>query len=295
MEWISTVKASVQYIEDNLLSVEGINEVAKSAFISPSYLQQGFQIITGFSVTEYIRNRRLYQAAIDLIRTDDKITDIAFKYGYDTPASFTKAFTRFHDANPSEIRKQEKTPKSFLPIKVSLVIQGGDNLEVEIVEREPFKVIGYKDTYTMDNCHLIAERWREFNNRYSHILSGLQKPENDIERAIFDNKMNSCGITEYPTDKPYNYIFGGPYQGGNVPEGMVIYEIPGGTWAVFSCIGKLPDAMEDLMPQIWDHWVKTNTEYVVDGKCEFEMYYDGDYYNDPNYLCTKWIPIRKIK
>lgn len=292
MEWLTTIKKAVQYIEDHLLEVEGVDEIASYLAISPSYLQQGFQIMTDYNIAEYIRNRRLYQAARDLINTDSKITDIALRYCYDNSASFSKAFARFHDASPSEVRKGVKQPRVFLPIQVSIVIRGGQNLDVEIVDKEAFKVIGFVGEYTMENCHDIAKRWKYINTKY-HDLQ-IRAPRTPFEKAFVDNNICSCGVTEYPTTKPYKYVFGGLYQGGYVPPEMEVYDVPKGTWAVFTCVGKLPDAMEQLTDLIWNHWVKDNSEYKVDGQCEFELYYKGDYYNDPEYLCTKWIPVRRI-
>ena len=60
--------------------------------------------MTGYGIGEYIRNRRLYQAALDLKNTDDKVIDIAYAYCYETPESFTKAFSRFHGVAPSQVR-----------------------------------------------------------------------------------------------------------------------------------------------------------------------------------------------
>ena len=56
-------------------------------------------------MAEYIRNRRLYMAALELKDSDKKVIDVALEYGYETPESFTKAFTRFHGASPSEIKQ----------------------------------------------------------------------------------------------------------------------------------------------------------------------------------------------
>lgn len=292
MEWLTTIKDALQYIEDHLLEVEGAEELASHLAISSSYLQQGFQIMTEYTISEYIRNRRLYQAARDLMTSDTKITDIALKYGYDNSASFSKAFTRFHETSPSEVRKGTKRPRAFFPIQIAITIRGGQSLDVEIVEKEAFRAVGFMGEYTIENSTDIAKRWKDINRLRDELK--LRSPENDLERALLTHNIGSCGVTEYPANKgPYRYLFGGIYRGGEVPPEMEVYEIRKGTWAVFNCVGKLPDAMEEINDLIWNHWVPDNAEYVVDGQCEFELYYQGDYYNDPEYLCTKWIPVKK--
>lgn len=75
-------------------------------------------MLCGFTITEYIRNRRLALAGNDLATGDERIIAIAMKYGYDSPDSFTKAFSRFHGITPSTVRKNKVTLKSFAPSAV---------------------------------------------------------------------------------------------------------------------------------------------------------------------------------
>ncbi len=99
MEWMAIIGDSVQYIEEHITENISADEVAREVGVSSFYFQKGFAMLCGFSVAEYIRNRRLALAGNDLLLTDEKVIDIAVKYGYDSPDSFTKAFTRFHGRN----------------------------------------------------------------------------------------------------------------------------------------------------------------------------------------------------
>lgn len=85
MDWIKGFQRSIDYIEDNLTEDLSVEEIARQMNISPFYYQRIFTMITGFSVGEYIRGRRLSVAGSELASTDNKIIDIALKYGYDTP------------------------------------------------------------------------------------------------------------------------------------------------------------------------------------------------------------------
>ena len=73
MSWIDVIRKTIKYIEDNLLSIENIDEVASDMYISSFYLQKGFKLMTGYSISEYIRNRRLYLSALELMKSEDKI------------------------------------------------------------------------------------------------------------------------------------------------------------------------------------------------------------------------------
>ena len=84
MDWTSSFIKAINYIEEHLLDDISISDIAETAYISPFYFQKVFSIYTGYSVSEYIRCRRLYCAALDLKSKNISIIDIAYKYCYDT-------------------------------------------------------------------------------------------------------------------------------------------------------------------------------------------------------------------
>ena len=118
MEWIERIGDAIKFIEDNMTEDITIKDIAENIFISPFYFQKGFSMLCGFTVGEYIKKRRLTLAGIELLSTDNKIIDIALKYGYDSPDIFTKAFTRFHGVTPTAVRKDGAVIKSFAPLKI---------------------------------------------------------------------------------------------------------------------------------------------------------------------------------
>ena len=100
MEWVESVSRAIEYIESHITEELTIDEIAKQVSISPFYFQKGFSLLCGFTIMEYIRNRRLALAGNELATADVKVVDVAMRYGYDSPDSFTKAFTRFHGVTP---------------------------------------------------------------------------------------------------------------------------------------------------------------------------------------------------
>ena len=123
MEWLTSIRTAIDYIEDHLSEDFSIQDVADQVNMSPFFLQKGFSLMTSCGIGEYIRNRRLYEAAVELKETDDKVIDIALRYGYETPESFSKAFSRFHNASPSQVRNGAPV-HVFLPLTISLDIKG---------------------------------------------------------------------------------------------------------------------------------------------------------------------------
>ena len=96
MEWIERLNNAVTYIEDNLKGNIDIEEASKIACCSTYHFQRMFAYITGVTLTEYIRRRKLSAAAFDLMEKDSKVIDVALKYGYDSPTAFNRAFQMVH-------------------------------------------------------------------------------------------------------------------------------------------------------------------------------------------------------
>ena len=160
--WVEGIQNAIEYIEDNLTEELNIQGIAEKACVSAFYFQRIFNILCGFTVGEHIRNRRLSLAAQELSKADAKIIDIAVKYGYDSPDSFTRAFTKFHGISPSAARLKGANLKSFAPVKIKLILEGGTMLEYKIVEKAQFTVMGKARRFNTDTSHdEIPKFWQE--------------------------------------------------------------------------------------------------------------------------------------
>lgn len=124
---LTFLQAALNYIEENLLEELTPAIIAAHFFVSASTLSSLFKIVCGMTIMEYIRNRRLTLAAEDLSSSNTSIIDLAYKYGYDTPEAFTKAFSRFHGFPPSFVRRGFPISNIFLPLQINVVVQGGWN------------------------------------------------------------------------------------------------------------------------------------------------------------------------
>ena len=104
MDWISGIQNAINYIEAHLTEPISYDAIAAQSFSSSYHFQRIFSILCGYTLGEYIRNRRLSLAGIELAAGDAKVIDIALKYGYESPDSFAKAFQKFHGILPSEAK-----------------------------------------------------------------------------------------------------------------------------------------------------------------------------------------------
>jgi len=123
MKWMQGLSIAIDYIESHLTDDISIAEIASRSYSSSAHFQMVFHLVMGITIGEYIRNRRLSLAAQDLLQPNCKVIDIALRYQYDTPESFSKAFTRFHGTPPSKARRD--TIKLFHPLSISITLKGG--------------------------------------------------------------------------------------------------------------------------------------------------------------------------
>ena len=175
MDWIIGMQKAIDYIEDNLTESIDYEKIAAQSFSSSYHFQRVFSILCGFTLGEYIRNRRLSLAGTELAASDAKIMDIALKYGYESPDSFAKAFQKFHGVLPSQARSNGGTLRSFSRLVLKLSLEGGSTMNYRIEENPGMILTGYK-------CHFSGvpgERDEQEKDMYIHtrplqyILQGL--------------------------------------------------------------------------------------------------------------------------
>ena len=295
MEWLACIRTAIDYIEKHLQESISAQDVAEQVYLSPFFLQRGFSLMVGYGIGEYIRNRRLYQAALDLKETDEKVIDIALRYGYETPESFAKAFSRFHGATPSQVRGGAAVTV-FLPLTITLSVQGGNQMDYKIVPMFPFRVIGFQRVFDQETSYAeIPRYWDEICEKYAANVYAGNAPANAYEQALVDNDIGEYGVCiDDVGGGKFRYLIAGKYTGGNVPEGMTVYEFPRSDWAVFNCIGPLPESLQSVNTRIFREWLPGNPEYELCGNASVEWYdcVNGEK-SDPDYHSAIWVPVRK--
>lgn len=285
MEWVETLSKSIDYMENHLLEEVTVEDIAKHVHISPFYFQKGFKLITGYTIGEYIRNRRLYLAALEVIKGENRIIDLAYKYGYDTPESFTKAFSRFHGASPMQIKGQAHKINLFHPLQISITIKGGRGMEYRIEALEAFQVIGIEKTFRYDSAFAnIPKFWDE----YCHLH--IQKYGYVLEMCCIG--MYGISIEEEMNYKDFSYLIAGTYQGESVPKGLKVVQIPALTWAKFRCVGPMPEAIQALNTKIFNEWLPGNSHYEIAAGYNIEFYSEGDT-RATDYMSEIWIPVKE--
>lgn len=284
MEWMKVIGDAVQLIEARMTQDVSAEEIAKELNISPFYFQKGFAMLCGFTVSEYVRSRRLALAGNDLATSDAKVIDIALKYGYDSPDSFAKAFTRFHGVTPMAAKKDGVLLKSFAPLKIKFSLEGGYLMDYRIEHKDAFTVLAHVKTFPYEGAkQLVPQFWQ------AHYAAGMGGTVMGTYGINIDQTMGR---------ETFEYLIADPCEPDRrVPEGFDVREVPAFTWAVFPCRGALPRALQDVNTRIYTEWLPALRDY------EFAAGYCVEYYDDPRkyekgtmdekYYCEIWIPVKK--
>ena len=222
MDWIRSFQKAIDYIEDHLTDSLDYSRIAQEVNISVFYFQKIFSILCGISLGEYIRSRRLTLAGIELISTDERIIDIAMKYGYDTPEGFTRAFTRFHGITPIAARNSSAGLKSFAKLSISITMKGGSIMDYKILKKDSFKVLEKVEKHSINdsqNLNTIPEFWMRAHTDGTVRTLLEQTPDKEFIFGICYGNI--------PKDvKTFDYGIAALYGGGEIPEGFRIKEIP---------------------------------------------------------------------
>ncbi|MCI8932380.1 MAG: AraC family transcriptional regulator [Lachnospiraceae bacterium] len=283
MDWIKIIENALRYIEENLSGELTVDRIAEKVNISPFYFQKGFSMLCGYSVGEYIRMRRLSVAGSELVTSDNKVIDLALKYGYDSPDSFTKAFTRFHGSTPTDVRRKGALLKSFAPLHIKIILDGGNTMEYRVEEKPEFRVMGVSKIFSYETANAdIPQYWDEI-----HVQAAV-KPVEGMYGICFDEEMGG---------NRFRYMIADDLEEGKAGEkNLETYEVPRHTWAIFPCRGAMPLSIQEVNQRIFSEWLPAGNYEIAEGY-NIEYYSDSaefkDGTQDPDYYAEVWIPVRE--
>lgn len=283
MKMVEAMQKAINYMEEHLLDPLTIEEIALQAHLSPFHFQRIFMILTDVSVMEYIRRRRLTLAAHELIRTDTKIIDLSYRYGYETPEAFSKAFRRQHGVTPSEVRKGLGKIQAYNRITIQVQLKGAEPMNYQIVKRDAFQVVGVKREFPCDTeTKGIPQFWGE-----AHQNGTIDR----LSRLVKGQIEGLLGVTcNYRSEKNTIDYFIAVEHEGDVPAGLSTLQIPAAKWAVFETHGPVEKAFPQTWKKIYSEWIPSNG-YQPAELPAIEAYLDPDV-NSPHAKNQIWLAIK---
>ncbi len=294
MDITDSLQNAINYIEDHLTDEIDYSCLAQKACMSSYYFQRIFSALCGYTVGDYVRYRRLTLAGSELLQQKAKVIDIALKYGYETPESFTRAFKEFHGITPSGARECGDKLKYFSPLSVSITLRGGfmENFKKDnyrIVKKDAFTVLEKVEQHMVDNDNnknTIPEFWTRSwqDGTVKTLLSNLSGSKDLLGICYNHHSGYSAEL--------FDYAIGCTCASDvEVPEGYRVNTIPARTWVVFECVGPMPQAMQQAWHTIASEFVPSG-EYELTYEFNIEAYSAGNMTSD-DYKSEIWVPIRE--
>lgn len=283
MNWVKIIKDAIEYIEGNITEDLTVGRIADEVNTSAFYFQRGFSMLCGYTVGEYVRMRRLSIAGEELLSSDVKIIDLALKYGYDSPDSFTKAFTRFHGNTPTDVRRGGVILKSFAPLHIKLTLDGGSTMEYRIEKKQAFKVMGISKNFSYENANAeVPQFWNEV------FMQAKERTVLGMYGVCFDEEM---------AGNEFSYMIADDYNAGQAEaKKLDVHEIKEHTWAIFPCRGPMPLPLQEVNRRIFSEWLPASSYEIAEGY-NIEYYSNPEYFTngmqDSEYYAEVWIPVKE--
>ncbi len=295
MEWIVAMQQAITYMEEHIMEEINYEDVAKQVHTSSYEFHRAFSFLTGMTANAYIRNRRLSLAGREIVETNAKITDIALKYGYETPESFTKAFTRFHGIAPKFAREKSAKLLLFNPLVIKIIVEGGKSMDYRIVQTEEQKFIAlvrsFRNEIINDEENRdIPDFWGECHDK--NLVEAIRNLRPEGKRDLY----GLCSPTKQG-EGTFEYGIGVLIDGATSEfdtaemekAGYSIWDVKPGTYVVFDCIGEDGDCIGDTWSKFYKEFLP-QMGYELEAETDYEIYFEN---GRSGLFCELWIPVRK--
>ncbi|WP_432694073.1 AraC family transcriptional regulator [Priestia aryabhattai] len=289
MDLLRNMNRALHYIEENLTNDIDFREVARLALCSEYHFKRMFSFLAGITLSEYIRRRRLTLAAFELKDSNIKVIDVAIKYNYSSPDSFTRAFQNLHGITPSEAKKNGSSLKAFPKMTFQLSIKGGNEMNYRIEEKEAFHIVGIKERVPIIFHGVnpkIAAMWESLNDE---TIRKLKELSNVTPLGLLSASVNFSEGRMEEKGQLDHYI--GVATTKDCPDYLVQLEVPAGTWAVFEAVGPFPDTLQDVWGRIYSEWFPSSNYEQVEGP-EI-LWNEHKNVTSPTFKSEIWIPVLK--
>ena len=282
MEWVHKLNQSMNYIEEHLTDEIDYEQLGRIACCSAYHYQRMFTYMAGITLAEYIRRRKMSLAAADLQGGNERIIDIAEKYGYRSPTAFNRAFQSFHGIAPSSVKDEGVSVKSFSHIVFKITVKGATEMNYRIETKEAFRIIGVSaplDREIENNFMVVPTMWQEASvNGTIQKLAGMMDAQ----------PMGLLGVSVCNDEEQWKYFIA--VSSTKASDGFEEYSVPASTWAIFSGTGT-NQSIQELERRIITEWLPASG-YEYANAPDIEVYLNPD---PRNAQYEVWIPVAKKK
>jgi AraC family transcriptional regulator len=278
----------IDYIEEHLTDDLSLEVISEYAGVSDYHFRKIFFYLSGLTLSEYIKNRKLSEANKDLLN-GERVTDVAFKYGYQSVDGFTRAFKKWCGFLPSDVIKKGKS-KSFPKLSFVITVKGGISMEYRIEDKPAFNLVGVSKRVPMQfegvNNEIVklAYSITEEQRKEMHSLQNMEPYE--IVNASYDSDTNFLKEEGYLT-----HLIGVLTTEDKVSHLLDKVPVQACTWAVFPNEGPFPSTLQQTMARIYSEWLPSSNYEVINAP-SFSFTKMDQHKKDYAYS-EVWVPVRK--
>lgn len=285
---LKKMNEALHYIEAHLHDKIEDEELEKITGTSVYHFRRMFSFLSGMSLGEYIRNRKLSNATFDLLHAGMSVTDTAFKYGYESVDGFSRAFKEWAGFNPSEV-KENKNLKSFPKLSFQLTIQGGTEMDYRIEKKAAFKIVGASKRVPIQFegvnqeivklAESITPEQREQMRSYANIEPyQVVNASYDFDDGWLEEKGTLQHMIGFLTTKEDEF------------SGFDVVEVPALTWVILTAQGEFPKVMQETMAKFAAEWLPSSDFELVDAP---NISFTGDMSDLSNVHSEIWYAVKK--
>lgn len=277
----------MDYIETHLTEEISGNDISKIVGLSDYHFKRMFSYMAGMSLNEYIKNRRLSVANVELIN-GAKVTDIAFKYGYQSIEGFSRAFREWSSFLPSEVIKN-KIQKSFPKFSFFIDIRGGISMEFKIEKKEKFNIVGVSKR--------VPIQFEGVNNAILELAQSITEQQRNEMHQIADLYPHQVLNVSYDFDDGFleekgylTHMIGFATTKENPFDDLEQITVEESLWAIFPNQGPFPATFQETTAKIYSEWLPSSDYEVADlPGISFTQH------NSPseNKYSEIWMPVKK--
>ena len=292
---IQFIQQAICYMEEHICENINYAEVAKNVHMSSYNFHRTFSFIVGMTANEYIRKWRLTLAALELQTTDISVIDAAYKYGYEFPESFSKAFSRFHGSTPKQAKRKGTKLHLFNPLVIKIILEGGSIMDYRMEHRGHQQFIALVKAFpdeiiNDDNDNSIPDFWTECSEKNliepmkllraegKRDLYGLCSPVKDGEThfnygigVLIDENTDTTNLEQF------------------IKNGYSIWKTEPADYAVFKCFGSDGNCLGETWSKFFKEFVP-QTGYTQTDDTDYEIYFDN---GESGLFCELWVPVKK--
>lgn len=252
----------IDYIEEHLTEDITLEDISSFAGVSDYHFRKIFYYLSGLSLSDYIKNRKMSEANKDLLN-NERVTDVAFKYGYESLDGFTRAFKSWNGFLPSEVAKRGIS-KSFPKLSFYINVKGGQSMDYKIVDMPGLKFAGVSKRVPM--------QFEGVNNAILELAKSITEDQREAMHGL--QNIEPCEIVNVSYEHDYDFMedkgelthmIGVLTTKEKVSELLDVIEVPPYTWVVFPNEGPFPETLQKTYGSIYSEWLPISDYEVIQG------------------------------